>query len=383
MTFSPKLFQNTFKNQFLEEIARYVLGIQSFWFALPDFRLSAMTGIALLGAGRIGQVHAKAIAQSGATLVSVFDVMPQSARAFGDKTGAQVCDSAEAAIHHPGVDGVLVATSTDTHVDLILASADAGKAVMCEKPIAPSLTEAQRCLNALGDKADRVFIGFNRRFDPGHSKVNAAVHSGEIGTLEQLTITSRDPYPPPLEYIPVSGGLFRDMMIHDFDIARWMLGEEIVKISAEGNVAVDPEIGKLDDVDTAMVSMVSESGKQIIILNSRRAVYGYDQRIEAFGAEGMLISDNPSDTSVKRFSANQFAAPDAYATFFMDRYTVSYRREIEAFVQMIQTGGKAPVTAKDGFMASYLAEAATLSSKWGRSIELSTDGMTTWSNRAS
>lgn len=342
-----------------------------------------MTGIALLGAGRIGQVHAKAIAEAGATLVSVYDVMPEAAKAFADKSGATICDSAEAAIQHPGVDGVLVATSTDTHVDLILASAEAGKAVMCEKPIAPSLTEARRCINELGEKADRVFIGFNRRFDPGHAKVNAAVLGGEIGALEQLTLTSRDPYPPPLEYIPVSGGLFRDMMIHDFDIARWMLGEEIVKISAEGSVAVDPEIGKLDDVDTAIVSMVSESGKQIVILNSRRAVYGYDQRIEAFGAKGMLISDNPSDTSVKKFGPEHFAAPDAYATFFMDRYTVSYRREIEAFVHMIQTGGKAPVTAKDGFMASYLAEAATLSSKWGRSIELDIEGQATWGNRSS
>lgn len=342
-----------------------------------------MTGIALLGAGRIGQVHAKAIAEAGATLVSVYDVMPEAAKAFAEMSGATVCDSADAAIQHPGVDGVLVATSTDTHVDLILASAEAGKAVMCEKPIAPSLTEARRCINALGDKADRVFIGFNRRFDPGHAKVHAAVHGGEIGALEQLTITSRDPYPPSLEYIPVSGGLFRDMMIHDFDIARWMLGEEIVKIAAEGSVAVDPEIGKLDDVDTAIVSMVSESGKQIVILNSRRAVYGYDQRIEAFGAKGMLISDNPSDTSVKRFGSDQFAAPDAYATFFMDRYTVSYRREIEAFVHMIKTGEKAPVTAKDGFMASYLAEAATLSSKWGRSIDLDITGQSTWGSRPS
>lgn len=337
-----------------------------------------MTGIALLGAGRIGQVHARAIAQAGAELVSVFDVMPQAAKAFGEKTGASVCDSAQAAIDHPGVDGVLVATSTDTHVDLILAAADAGKAVMCEKPIAPSLAEARRCIETLGDRVDRVFIGFNRRFDRGHAKVNAAVKAGEIGTLEQLTITSRDPYPPPLDYIPVSGGLFRDMMIHDFDIARWMLGEEIVKISAEGSVAVDPEIGRLGDVDTAIVSMVSESGKQIVILNSRRAAYGYDQRIEAFGAAGMLISDNPSETSVKRFDDSHFAAPDAYATFFMDRYTGSYRAEIEAFVEMIRSGGKSPVNAVDGFMASYLAEAATLSRQSGRSIELDVTGRPTW-----
>lgn len=337
-----------------------------------------MTGIALLGAGRIGQVHARAIAEAGAKLVSVFDVMSASAKTFGDKTGAAVCDSAQAAIDHPGVDGVLVATSTDTHVDLILAAANAGKTVMCEKPIAPSLSEARRCVDGLGDKVDKVFIGFNRRFDDGHGKVNAGVLGGEIGSLEQLTITSRDPFPPPLEYIPVSGGLYRDMMIHDFDIARWMLGEEIVKISAEGNVCVDPEIGKLGDIDTAVVTMVSESGKQIVILNSRRAVYGYDQRIEAFGATGMLISDNPSATSVKRFSAQDFGAPDAYATFFMDRYAVSYRREIEAFVRMIEKGEKPPINAVDGLMASYLAEAATVSRELDKPISLDVGGKQTW-----
>lgn len=337
-----------------------------------------MTGIALLGAGRIGQVHARAIAEAGATLVSVFDVMSEAAQAFGEKSGAAVCDSAEAAINYPGVDGVLVATSTDTHVDLILAAANAGKAVMCEKPIAPSLSEARRCIDGLGDKVDKVFIGFNRRFDDGHGKVNAAVLGGEIGSLEQLTITSRDPFPPPLEYIPVSGGLYRDMMIHDFDIARWMLGEEIVKISAEGGVCVDPEIGKLGDIDTAVVTMISESGKQIVILNSRRAVYGYDQRIEAFGSTGMLISDNPSATNVKRFSKEHFGAPDSYSTFFMDRYTVSYRREIEAFVAMIETGEKSPITAIDGLMASYLAEAATVSRITGKPIELDVGGKQTW-----
>ena len=157
---------------------------------------------------------------------------------------------------------------------------------MCEKPLAPTLSEAQQCVDALGDRAGKVFLAFNRRFDPGHAAVKKAIESGEIGNLEQLTITSRDPYPPPLEYIPKSGGLFRDMMIHDFDMARWMLGEEPTSIHSRGSCLVDPEIGKLGDIDTACVTLVTPSGKQAVILNSRRTAYGFDQRIEAFGSDG-------------------------------------------------------------------------------------------------
>src|SRR3984893_8788940 len=288
-----------------------------------------MIGIALMGAGRMARVHANAIRAAGGTLVAVYDVVETAAKSLASDTGASVSTSVEEALHHPDVHAVLVVTSSDTHVDCIIQAVKAGKAVMCEKPLAPNLSDAQRCIDVLGARASNVFLAFNRRFDPGHAALKKAIDAGEIGNLEQLTITSRDPAPPPLDYIPNSGGLFRDMMIHDFDMARWILGEEPVSIHSRGSCLVDPQIGKLGDIDTACVSMVTPSGKQAVILNSRRAAYGYDQRIEAFGSGGMVISDNPRATGIQRYSSTNVEAPDRLFTFFMDRYGDSYRAEIE------------------------------------------------------
>ena len=338
-----------------------------------------MIGIAILGAGRIARVHAKAVQAAGARLVTVFDVIEAAAKSLAaDNAGASVARSVEEAVHHPEVHAVLVATSSDTHVDCILRGVEAGKAVMCEKPLAPTLSEAQRCVNALGDQASKVFLGFNRRFDPGHAALKRALDAGEIGKLEQLTITSRDPAPPPLDYIPKSGGLFKDMMIHDFDMARWILGEEPVSVYSSGSCLVDPEIGKLGDIDTACLTLVTATGKQAMILNSRRAVYGYDQRIEAFGSTGMLISDNPRATGIKRYSGTSFGAPDRLFTFFMDRYGESYRAEIEAVLGAVAAGTPPPVNALDGLRATYLAEAAGASLRLGQAVKLKTNCEVTW-----
>ena len=238
-----------------------------------------MIGIALLGAGRMARVHAKAIGAAGGRLVTIYDVVEPAAKSLAADTGASVAPSVEEALHHPEVDAVLVVTSSDTHVGCILQGIQAGKAVMCEKPLAPSLSDAQRCLDTLGAQASKVFLAFNRRFDPGHAALKQAIDAGEIGSLEQLIITSRDPAPPPLDYLPKSGGLFRDMMIHDFDMARWLLGEEPVSLYSCGSCLVDPQIGKLGDIDTACVTLVTAGGRQAVIVNSRRAIYGYDQRI--------------------------------------------------------------------------------------------------------
>jgi myo-inositol 2-dehydrogenase/D-chiro-inositol 1-dehydrogenase len=337
-----------------------------------------MIGIALMGAGRMARVHAEAIRAAGGTLVAIYDVVESAAKSLAAEAGASAARSAEEALHHPDVAAVLVATSSDTHVDLIIQAVMAGKAVMCEKPLAPTLADAQRCVNALGDQVSKVFLAFNRRFDPGHAALKKAIDAGEIGNLEQLTITSRDPTPPPLNYLPNSGGLFRDMMIHDFDMARWILGEEPVSIHSRGSCLVDAQIGKLGDIDTACVTMVTLSGKQAVILNSRRAVYGYDQRIEAFGSAGMVISDNPRATAVQRYSSTSFGAPDRVFTFFMDRYGHSYRMEIEAFLGGAAVGTPPPVNALDGLRAVYLAEAAGASLRLGKAIDLKSDCTVTW-----
>jgi myo-inositol 2-dehydrogenase/D-chiro-inositol 1-dehydrogenase len=337
-----------------------------------------MIGIALMGAGRMARVHANAIPAAGGTLVTVFDVVESAARSLASDTGASVARDAEEALHHPDVDAVLVATSSDTHVDFIIQAVQAGKAVMCEKPLAPNLSDAQRCINSLGARASNVFLAFNRRFDPGHAALKKAVDAGEIGNLEQLTITSRDPAPPPLDYIPKSGGLFRDMMIHDFDMARWILGEEPVSIYSRGSCLVDPQIGKLGDIDTACVTMVTASGKQAVIFNSRRAVYGYDQRIEAFGSAGMVISDNPRATAVQRYSSTSFGAPDRVFTFYMDRYGHSYRTEIETFLSGVGAGTQPPVNAIDGLRTAYLAEAAGASLRLGEAVALQSNCEVTW-----
>jgi myo-inositol 2-dehydrogenase / D-chiro-inositol 1-dehydrogenase len=337
-----------------------------------------MIGIALMGAGRMARVHASAIHAAGAKLVTVYDVAAPAAVALAAETGASVARSAQDAFDRPEVAAFMVATSSDTHVELIHQAVQAGKAVMCEKPLAPNLSDAQRCVDALGDQAGNVFLAFNRRFDPGHAAVKQAIEVGEIGALEQLTITSRDPFPPPLEYIPKSGGLFRDMMIHDFDMARWMLGEEPVSVFSRGSCLVDPQIGALGDVDTACVSLITSSGKQAVILNSRRTAYGFDQRIEAFGSAGMVISENPRATGLKRFSSTSFGAPDRFRAFFMERYGESYRREIEAFVGGVAQGTPATVNALDGLRSVYLAEAAGASLRLGKAVELKTNCEVTW-----
>jgi myo-inositol 2-dehydrogenase / D-chiro-inositol 1-dehydrogenase len=337
-----------------------------------------MIGLALLGAGRMAKVHAEAISAAGARLITVFDVAREAALSLAAKAGATVARTAEEALHHPEVAAVLIATSSDTHVRYVIETVQAGKAVMCEKPLAPTLAEAQNCVNALGDRVGEVFLAFNRRFDPGHAAVKKAIESGEIGNLEQLVITSRDPFPPPLEYIPKSGGLFRDMMIHDFDMARWMLGEEPISVHSRGSCLVDPAIGKLGDIDTACVTLITPSGKQAVILNSRRSAYGFDQRIEAFGSEGMVLSDNPQATGFKRFSRSSFGAPDRFRAFFMERYGDSYRLEIEAFLNGLTEGGAASVNATDGLRAVYLAEAAGASLRLGKAIELKPNCEITW-----
>jgi myo-inositol 2-dehydrogenase/D-chiro-inositol 1-dehydrogenase len=319
----------------------------------------------------MGQVHAAAIAAAGAKVAVIFDPVRAAGEALAARTGAKLAPTAADAMADATVDAVVIATSSDTHVDLVLEAVQAGKPVLCEKPLASSLEATRRCLATIGeDGARKVFLGFNRRFDRGHASLRAAVHQGEIGRLEQLTITSRDPFPPPLDYVPRSGGLFRDMMIHDFDMARAILRQEFVSVTAHGSSIIDPEIGRLGDIDTAAVTMIAADGAIVTILNARRCAFGFDQRIEAFGATGMVVSDNPRQSGLVRYSKEHPGTRAPILEFFMERYGDSYAAEIRLFLDCAREGRDMSVNALDGLMAAYLAEAATASRKQGKTIHL-------------
>ncbi|MGB0848847.1 MAG: inositol 2-dehydrogenase, partial [Thiolinea sp.] len=267
------------------------------------------------------------------------------------------------------IDAYIIASSTDTHSPLLERCAAVGKPVFCEKPIDLDYARAEQCSQAVSEAGITCMLGFNRRFDPQFSEMKRRLAAGQIGRLETLIITSRDPAPPPLEYINVSGGLFRDMMIHDFDIARWMLDEEPTRIYATGSVLVDPAIGEAGDVDTASVTLSTASGAIAVITNSRRASYGYDQRIEAFGAEGMLQANNNTDTNLV-FSGDKGVVADKPQYFFLERYADAYRLELTHFVESLQQGSKPLTDAADGLAALRLADAAFQSLQSGQPVDL-------------
>ncbi|MGH7212018.1 MAG: inositol 2-dehydrogenase, partial [Acetobacteraceae bacterium] len=277
-----------------------------------------MVRFALLGAGRIGAMHAANIAANRrARLHAVYDVHRPTAAKVAAAHGATVAESVAAALAE--ADAVLIASSTDTHVGLIAAAAQAGKPVLCEKPIDLDIKRVEQCRRDIAGLGVPVQIGFNRRYDPSHRALREAVRGGEIGQLELLIITSRDPALAPMEYMRVSGGIFRDMTIHDFDFARFVLGEDPVEVYATGSVMVEQGLEQLDDVDTAMVVMKAASGALVHINNSRRAVYGYDQRMEAFGSRGMIQSGNRRASTVRRYGAERTAARDPLLHFFIER----------------------------------------------------------------
>ena len=326
-----------------------------------------MISFCQFGAGRIGQIHAANIAQNPkARLKTVVDVSAGTAKALAERYGASVGD-AKTALADPGIDAVLIASSTDTHADLVEAAARAGKPVLCEKPLDLDRKRAQACLDVATKAGIPLMLGFNRRFDPNFATLHKQLRDGRIGRLEMLAITSRDPGPPPLEYVKVSGGLFRDMMIHDLDMARWLLAEEPVSVFAAASSLVDAAIGGVGDVDTAVVTLKTASGALCQISNSRRATYGYDQRIEALGSKGMLQAGNVLESTVA-FSGADGIVGEKPLHFFLERYAAAYRRELDNFVDAIESGKPLMVTGADGVRALALAEAALESSKTGRTV---------------
>ena len=333
-----------------------------------------MIRFALLGCGRIGAMHAQNLASApDGELATVYDPVGEAARAVAERLGCGVASSAEGAIK--GADAVLIATSTATHADLIERAAKAGKAILCEKPIDLSLDRVKACRAAIAGYDVPIQIGFNRRFDPGHRAAREARMAGEIGALEQVIITSRDPGLPPRSYVAVSGGLFRDMTIHDFDLARFMLDDEPVEVFATGSALVDQTIGsEFGDIDSAMVVMRTADGKLCHINNSRRAVYGYDQRVELLGSTGMVVSDNRRAYEMKRFGATFTGTGEPYLNFFIERYADSYTAEIAAFIAAIRDNIPTQATFDDGYKALVLAEAALQSFKTKQVVKVDTIG---------
>lgn len=319
-----------------------------------------MLKIGLLGCGRIGQVHARSISQiESAKVTAVADAFKDPADALASKTGAEVL-APEALIASPEVDAVVIGTPTDTHFDLIHAAAKAGKAIFCEKPVDLSADRIRACRDAVQSSGVQFMTAFNRRFDPNFANLRARITQGEIGDVEIVTILSRDPSPPPVSYIKSSGGIFRDMMIHDLDMARFLLGEEVVDIYAVGAALVDPEVAAAGDVDTAAVTLTTGSGKICQISNSRRATYGYDQRIEVHGSKGMLRAENTLENTVEIATERGFQKAPAMH-FFLERYEAAYRSEMIHFVKALVAGSPVTPDMNDGLQAQILADAASQS----------------------
>lgn len=325
--------------------------------------------IGILGCGRIGAVHARSLkTMDGVELVAVADAMPEAAKSMADRTGAQA-RSTDDIIASADIDAVVIGTPTDTHFDLIHACAEAKKAIFCEKPIDLSADRTRACVETINRSGVPFMTAFNRRFDANFSNIHRRLQDGEIGDVELLTILSRDPSPPPVSYIKSSGGLFQDMMIHDFDMARFLLDEEPVEVFAVGSSLVDPDIGRAGDVDTAAVTLKTASGKICQISNSRRASYGYDQRVEVHGSKGMLRADNVLETQVEVATADGFRRAPTM-NFFLERYKGAYLAEMAHFVDAVNNGTQVRPTAEDGLRAQLIAVAANASLKSGRSEKI-------------
>lgn len=336
-----------------------------------------MLRIALLGCGRIGQMHARNIAaHPRADLMAVFDVQKPAAQAAAQGNGARVADSAAAIFDADDIDAVLIATATQTHSDYIEMAVAAGKPVLCEKPIDLKLERVNQCAATIAGTDVPIQLGFNRRLDPGHRAARDAMRAGEIGDLHQVIITSRDPGLPPRAYLEAAGGLLRDMTIHDFDLARFMLdGDPVESVFAIAGALVDPALGaELNEVDTAMIIMRSKGGRQVHINNSRAAVYGYDQRVELMGSTGMVLSDNRKPHECRKYSATTVEASEPYQFFFIERYSEAFMAGIDAFVDMVNNGTPPVASFEDGRQALILAEAAYLSLSESRMVNVNEIG---------
>ena len=332
---------------------------------------TATLRLGVIGVGRIGRMHADMLARQipGAALTMVHDAHAPSARDVAETLGVPAAEDVDELLGAAEVDAVAICSSTETHADLIVAAAEAGKAIFCEKPVSLDLTAVDRALAAVEAAGVPFQIGFNRRFDAAHAAVAEAVASGRIGEPHLARISSRDPAPPPMAYVRGSGGLFLDMTIHDFDMARYVTGSEVVEVFARGAVRVDPAFADADDVDTAVVTLVHENGCLTTIDNSRQAVYGFDQRVEVLGSAGLAASENPlANTALVRTRDGTRASTLPY--FYLERYVPSYLAEWKAFVAAVSEGRTPPVTVADARAPLLIGLAAWRSVREGRTVRV-------------
>ena len=329
-----------------------------------------MIKLAVFGAGRIGYVHAlNAASLPSVRLEYIVDPIPSAhLDDLASKTGARIVE-ADTVFADPSIDGVIIASSTDTHAELILQSVAAGKAMFCEKPISLDFKLVTEVAEAVAKAGTPCMLGFQRRYDPNFRMVRERIQSGTSGQLEQVVMHTRDPSPPPVEYVKRSGGMFRDQAIHDFDMARYLLGEEIQSVYAVGGCLIDPEIGQAGDIDTAMITLTSKSGRFVQMNNCRRAPFGYDQRLEALCAKEVLYVENRPKDSVMIGSAQGFTSAPPM-NYFIERFADAYRAEMVAFVEMLKTGAEPLAGMADGLEAQRLAEAAIVSMQTGKVVEL-------------
>lgn len=330
--------------------------------------------IGIIGAGRIGKVHAKNIATyiPEMTLKTIADpFMNEEIEAFAARYGiANTTKDAADIFSDPEIEAVVICSSTNTHASFIIEAAKAGKHIFCEKPIDYDLTRVHEAIDAAKEAGVKLQIGFCRRFDHNHRAVYEMVQDGLVGDVNLVKISSRDPAPPSIDYVKVSGGIFYDMMIHDFDMARFLAGSEVTEVHTYGSVLVDPAIGEAGDVDTAVVTLTFENGAIGVIDNSRQAVYGYDQRVEVFGSAGMAVNDNDTFSTARLITPEGSRGAEMYTVMF-DRYTQAFVSEMQAFAKAVADDTETPVTGEDGLYPVLMAAAATLSLKEGRPVKIS------------
>lgn len=330
-----------------------------------------MLRVAVLGAGRIGRIHAmNAALNRDARLIAVADPFGNSAATLAAEWGCEASQDPAAILQRPDIDAVVIGAPTDTHVSLTLEAVRNGKAVLCEKPIDLDLSKVDAAVAEVERLKGRVMVAFNRRFDPSAQAMRQSMDSGAIGELRQVIITSRDPGLAPRAYLEHSGGIFRDMTIHDFDMARWLLGEEPARVSATASRLVDPSLAELDDFDTVMVNLQTASGRQCHINCCRATSYGYDQRMEVFGSSGMLLNENLRPSTLRIWSGGFTDAREPLLEFFLERYADAYRTEFEHFRKAVENNAPMPVTMRDGRQALRLADAALESALSGRAVNV-------------